>query len=164
MYIFDICAVLVVVFAAWHAFLVQFLAYVSSFSILIAPSSTLCRECKTDILLASGRIGTLCTFVINGVSGFDRPINFICINQTIFIISCKLYVTIITSTIHWPNVGSMVGQIRRRWTNIEPTLGQPVSCFYSEKICWRRFVLALIWGINKVNQGILIWSTKFQFW
>ena len=53
---FDICAVLVVVFAAWHAFLVQFLAYVCSFLILIGPSSTLCRGCKTDVLLPSFRI------------------------------------------------------------------------------------------------------------
>ena len=28
------------------------------------------------------------------------------------------------NTIHRPNVGSMLGQRRRRWPNIEPTLGQ----------------------------------------
>ena len=56
MYIFDMCAVLVAFFAAWHAFFFQFLDYVSSFSILIAPLSTLWRGCKTDILPASGWI------------------------------------------------------------------------------------------------------------
>ena len=30
------------------------------------------------------------------------------------------------NTIRWPNVGSKLGRRRRRWANIEPTLGQRI--------------------------------------
>ena len=36
------------------------------------------------------------------------------------------YVHIPANTKRWPYVGLMLGQRRRRWANIKPTLGQPL--------------------------------------
>ena len=44
------------------------------------------------------------------------------------------------NTTRWPNVGLMLGQRRRRWANISPTVGQ--------RVCWD--------DANTVNEGVVI--------
>ena len=44
------------------------------------------------------------------------------------------------NTRSWPNAGSLLVQRRRRWTNIEPILGQ--------RVVFSGFLLALVLGIN----------------
>ena len=44
------------------------------------------------------------------------------------------HLTVVTQqTIHQPNVGLMLGQRRRRWTTIRPTLGD-VSCLLRRRL------------------------------
>ena len=45
-------------------------------------------------------------------------------NDSVYIHIYFIYISIPGNTKRWPNVGLMMGQRRRRWTNIKPILGQ----------------------------------------
>ena len=44
--------------------------------------------------------------------------------------------------IHWPNVGSILGQRRRRWTDIDPTLAQFIMLTGHDVAIDAAFILA----------------------
>ena len=66
----------------------------------------------------SAIITSYCKFIMT-------PIPVYCDNKTF---------TIPVTTIHRPNVGSMLGQRRRQWPNIEPTLGRCIVHMFLRSI------------------------------
>ena len=54
----------------------------------------------------------------------------------------------------WPNVGLLLGQCRRRWTNSKPTLYQRIMfAGYRHD----RFLLSIIWPTPQTHHYVVIW-------
>ena len=65
--------------------------------------------------------------------------------------ACDIYPA---NTRRWTNVGLMLGQSRRRWANIKPTLVQRPSGTVSR--CWA-------WILKRMTQILAMWLVDITF-